>query len=162
MLALTRKTDYALIALAYLVQNRGEVANARAIAERYHVPVALLMNVLKTLAHEGFIRSLRGAKGGYVLAVEPDSVSLYDLIRAIAGPIRFVQCAGAEGDGTAGADPCDLEHSCPISRPARRVHEKLEQFLKQITLADIAGDRCCGHEPSGVVPLAVGSMELKT
>jgi len=51
LFALTRKTDYAIIALSHMAGHEGSVCNAREIAERYRVPTALLMNVLKTLCH---------------------------------------------------------------------------------------------------------------
>ena len=80
MIAFTRKTDYALIALASLAQEAGDPGDpaaetaplsARAIAERYAVPLPILMNVLKGLAGAELIRSTRGVKGGYILAAPP-------------------------------------------------------------------------------------------
>ncbi len=158
MLALTRKTEYALIALAYLAQHRGDVANARAIARRYRVPASLLMNVLKRLAHEGLLQSVRGSKGGYILAQDPHDVSLHDLIVAVEGPMHFVQCAGAPSD-----DECELTDVCPVSRPVRRIHDRLEQFLRDVTLAEIAADACCcsRDQPAARVPVAIARMESK-
>lgn len=152
MLALTKKTDYALVALTHLAQNGGTIATARAIAERYHAPVSLLMNVLKQLSARNIVRSVRGSKGGYALAVRPDSFSLFDLILAIEGPVKFVQCIGstAESDGSA---VCEMLAFCPISRPARQVHDRLERFLKDITLAELAHEMSAGHE---VGPVHVG------
>lgn len=154
MLALTKKVDYGLIALCHLAQNRSRVATAREIAERYQVPHALLMNILKQLAAHALVRSSRGPRGGYELAVEPDAISLNDLIEIIEGPIRFVQCAMVNGDT---AEPrCELTEVCPVSGPVRRLHQKLKSFLSETTLADIAFDPCFGRPPEylevGVAP----------
>ena len=162
MLALTKKTDYALIALSHLAANGNQVANARAIAARYHIPVALLMNVMKSLAHTGIVRSVRGSKGGYVLAVRPQDVSLHTVILAIEGPVEFVSCVEPPGEN--GEASCELLSVCPISRPVRRVHDRLEQFLKDVTLTEIASEACeCGcHEHAGTIPLGTARVELKT
>ena len=70
MIVLTRKTDYALVAMAHLAHHPGEegISSARDIADRYHVPLPVLMNILKTLNREGLVISVRGARGGYRLA----------------------------------------------------------------------------------------------
>src|SRR5262245_39310988 len=126
MLALTKKTDYALIALNHLAGHRNQVANARAIAERYQIPAALLMNIMKVLAHHGFVRSVRGSKGGYALALEPEAITLHQLIVAIEGPVEFVKCA--EPVNANGESSCEHLEVCPVSRPIRRIHERLSQF----------------------------------
>jgi len=137
MFALTRKTDYAIIALSHMARHVGSVCNAREIAERYHVPTALLMNVLKTLCQQELVRSIRGAKGGYALAMPAKRLTLAAIIAAVEGPIRFVQCTG-RSDATESA--CDLLDVCPVKAPVHRIHEKLASFLEQITLADIVRD----------------------
>ena len=160
MLALTRKTDYALIALSHLAANGRQVANARAIAERYHIPPALLMNVMKELAHGGIVRSVRGSKGGYALVNPAAEVSLYSVILAIEGGVELVSCV--EPTGAQGEASCELLSVCPVSRPVRRIHERLAQFLKQVTLAEIAAETCtCGcHEPAATVPLGVATESM--
>ena len=66
MLSLTKKTDYALIALAYLAERPDRTVSAREIAGGFQMPVALVMNILKTLHHAKWLASTRGAKGGYM------------------------------------------------------------------------------------------------
>jgi Rrf2 family protein len=141
MLALTKKVDYGLIALCHLTRHRDQVHNAREIAERYRLPQALLMNILKILSHKGLINSTRGPKGGYELAVEPATVNLSDIIEALEGPIRFVQCAAMESDSPgARTQPCELRDACPISAPVLRLHKKLKAFLTGVTLAEMASE----------------------
>lgn len=137
MLALTRKTDYAIIALTHLAQNRGNVHTAREIAEMFHIPTALLMNVLKTLNQGELVRSVRGAKGGYSLALSPEVITLAEIIRVVEGPFRFVQCSG---ESAAHEATCELTDVCPVKLPVQRIHTRLENFFRQITLADILRD----------------------
>ena len=131
MLTLTKKTEYALMALCHLARNPS-VVSAREMAEAHGMPLPLLMNILKQLGQAGVVRSARGAAGGYSLAAAPDRFSLADLIEAVEGPVRFVRCA----DGI--PDSCDLACSCTVRLPLTRVHEKLKGLLTQITLAQLA------------------------
>ncbi|HWL95632.1 MAG TPA: Rrf2 family transcriptional regulator [Phycisphaerae bacterium] len=134
MLSLSKKTDYAIIALAHLAQNDGGLCSAREIASKFRVPAALLMNVLKTLHQGELVTSLRGARGGYSLAKRPETISLADIVIAVEGPIRLAQCTA---HGTRDDDVCELLDICPVKRPVQRIHARLENFLGQITLADI-------------------------
>src|SRR5438874_19324 len=80
MLYVSKKTDYALIALAYLAERTGRVASAREIAQAHKISAALLMNILKTLQKNGVVHSTRGARGGYQLNGRLNEVSLYELM----------------------------------------------------------------------------------
>lgn len=107
MLSLTRKSDYALVALSYLGQqqqrdhahDQGEeqAVSARKIADQFGLPLPLLMNILKALSHAGLVTSTRGPQGGYVLAATPSEVSILDVVNAIEGPIRVAMCTPHDG-----------------------------------------------------------------
>jgi Rrf2 family protein len=154
MFTLTRKTDYAIIALSHMARDPEGVFTAREIAERYQMPPSLLMNVLKTMCQGELVRSIRGAKGGYTLAMPAARLTLADIIAVVEGPIRFVQCTGQHA---ATDEDCDLLSVCPVKRPAQRIHEKLSIFLEQITLADIVDDTK-GREQ--IVGLSVGGTAM--
>lgn len=136
MLTLTRKTEYALIAVCHLARVDGKVVSARDIAEEHTVPLPLLMNVLKKLNRTGHVRSVRGAHGGYVLGVKPEQFTLADLIAAVEGPVHLVRCTNPAQN----ARPCTRTGICFIRRPIGKIHEHLSQFLAGITVADIAFD----------------------
>ena len=136
MLALTKKAGYGLIAMTHLARlEAGEVASAREISERFGVPASLLMNVLKEVSASGYVESVRGAHGGYRLARRPEQINIADLIAAIERPVRLAECVTEE----AGQDECtcELMARCPISDPVHRVHRKLTDFLRKVTLAQI-------------------------
>lgn len=136
MLSLTKKSDYALVALTHLARERERVSSAREIAAVYHVPLAILMNILKTLTRCGIVTSVRGARGGYRLDKPPESISLYEIIEAIEGPVTLFDCARS-GSGKKNAG-CSKAHWCPITAPARKVSDRLQTFLEAVTLAEIA------------------------
>jgi Rrf2 family protein len=145
MLALTRRTEYALIAACHLAR-AGAVVSAGDIALKHRLRLPLLMNVLKTLHRRGLLASTRGSRGGYGLALAPERITLAALIQHVEGPIRFVQCAPPRPQaGDAGR--CDLLDSCPIRQPVLRVHEFLETFLSGVTVADLAFDATYDTRP---------------
>lgn len=150
-MGLTRKTEYALIAACYLAREPARVVSAREIAARFGVPPALLMNVLKSLQQAGVVKSERGARGGYELAMPAAAVSLATLVQAIEGPARLVRCAAPE-DENAG---CDFICHCPVRQPMIRLHERFADFLRGVTVADIAFDDGFATEPSPLQPLRV-------
>jgi Rrf2 family protein len=138
MLALTRRTEYALIAVTYMARNPERVISAREIARRHRVPLPLLMNVLKILSNKKLVSSVRGAKGGYRLAEPPAEISLARIIEAVEGPLRLVQCAGPRTGRQ--KEPCERTEFCPVRKPVQKLHLKLKSFFGDVSLADIAAE----------------------
>lgn len=136
MLALTRKTDYALVALCYLANARDRLCCAREIAEQHGMPLAIVMNIMKSLAKFGMVRSVRGSRGGYGLADDPANITLGAVVNAIEGPVRLFACADV------GDEPgiCEHQSACPIVAPAKRISGKFQNFLDELSLAEIVGD----------------------
>jgi len=134
MLTLTRKTEYAMIAVCHLAREGQKVVSARDIAEAHGVPLPLLMNVLKKLNRTGHVTSVRGARGGYVLAKPPEEFTLDALIEAVEGPVHLTRCTNPDKD----ARRCTLTGACPVRSSVRKVHEDLRKFLSSVTVADLA------------------------
>lgn len=135
MLSLSKKTDYALIALGDLAEDTQRVASARQIAVRCGLPVSLLMNILKSLHGAGFIQSIRGTKGGYRLAIRLHEVSLHELIVVVDGGFRLTECSGQRA--ICEQPSCRLAGRCPIEAPLQALHYRLEQFLEDVKLSDL-------------------------
>jgi len=155
MLALTKKTDYALIALAHLSKRTGGVISARELGQLSHVPLPILTNILKTLAQAGLVVSERGAAGGYTLARSASSITLHELINTVEGPFQFVQCVPDESEPHKA--PCELESCCAIRQPAHRVHDRMKEFLESVTLAELVDD----PKVAVGVPLGVRRQSVK-
>lgn len=114
----------------------GSLASARQIANRFNVSASLLMNVLKQLSSAGYVESVRGSHGGYRMAIDPEEVSLGDLVGVLEGPVRLAECVTA----VAGNDTecsCQVMANCPITDPVHRVQRKLKDFLASVTLGEI-------------------------
>lgn len=151
LFAVTRKTDLALVTLAHLAREQ-TLCSAREMADRYRLPLPMLTNVLKSLCQAGLVYSERGARGGYRLADAPENISVLQVMEAMEGPFRLVQCTisdasdAASGASTRSEDgihgsltACEVENLCPIRSPVRRVYHALRDHLNNITIADISG-----------------------
>ena len=142
MLKLTKKTDYALMALNYMSdREQAFVANTRNIADTYNIPPELLAKVLQKLAKEGMINSQNGPKGGYSLVRDPSEITLGEIIRVIEGPIQIVRCG--DGDNT-----CEQTEQCTIRSPLRRIERQIIGFLDSITI-----DKICREPVEEVVAI---------
>ena len=136
MLSFTKKTDYALIALGYLAERPHVIVSAREIAERFGMPPALVMNVMKTMHHGKLIISTRGTKGGYRLHADLNKISIHELISVLEGPIRLAECIMLDGEGK-GKRACKLCRVCPIQAPIKALHGRLVGFLRDVRLSEI-------------------------
>ena len=150
MLTLTRKTDYALIALTHLAQEPAGCSSAREIAERYQIPLPLLMNVLKLLTQRGLARSVRGPRGGYTLAEPAGGITLRSIVQAVEGPVHLVRCVPRreESGFVGGKKACELMAQCPVRSSIHKVHDRLIQFLDELTLADIVNHHGDADQPA--------------
>ena len=150
MLSLTRKADYALVGMVDLARRAPEKASARQLAESSHVPLPMLMNILKELVAGGMVISTRGMNGGYRLAKDPGEITLRELIQTIEGPINLTICCAGSSELNKDQQ-CDLSGSCPTEAPIHKVNEILRSFLDRVTLA---------HLLTNDVPITIGLTEV--
>ena len=137
MLRLSKKADYALMAMKHLAVrgDRGSrgASSAREIAEQYDIPVELMAKVLQRLVRRGLLLSHQGTHGGYQLARGPAQISVADVIQAIDGPVRVTACETHEGQ-------CEQFSKCNVRNPLFRVRDRILAALDECTIAELASD----------------------
>jgi len=135
MLRLTKKTEYGIIAMKYIIsrdeQVRGTPVSATEIARKLHIPRGILGKVLQQLAKQGLIDSYQGVTGGYALAKAPRDITLNEIVNAIEGPVSVVECITDEGE------ECSLLEFCNIQSPILAIQQNLTDYFKNISLADL-------------------------
>jgi Rrf2 family protein len=134
MLRLSKKTDYALMAMKHLAVrgDRGS-SSAREIAGQYDIPIELLAKVLQRLVRRGLLVSQQGTRGGYQLARAAAAISVADVIQAIDGPVTVTACSADDGS-------CDQFAKCNVRDPLARVRDRILSALGDCTIAELAAD----------------------
>jgi Rrf2 family iron-sulfur cluster assembly transcriptional regulator len=126
--------DYACRALVSLALHGDGVGptSVRDIAERTGLPQPYLEQILLALKGAGIVRSKRGVGGGYVLAREPASITLGDIVSAVDGPIVVGDFGEPHQNGA-----CDHEGQCVLLAVWAGVSDEMRRLLDGLTLADV-------------------------
>lgn len=132
MLRLSKKVEYALIAVHYIASNRGRFISAKEIAEYYNISFEFLSKALQILMRKKFIISQQGVNGGYVLTKDPAYTFITEIIEAVEGKQTLVECCGEKNDET-----CTLHNRCPIKNPMSIVQRKIDEALNTMSIADM-------------------------
>src|SRR2546430_6771361 len=134
MLRLSKKADYALMAMKHLALHDDQgSSSAREIAALYNIPIELMAKVLQRLVRRGLLASHQGTRGGYKLARVPSEISVADVIQAIDGPVTVTACSTDEGQ-------CEQFAKCNVRDPLWRVRERILSALGECTIAELAAD----------------------
>jgi len=145
VLRLSKKADYALIALSYMASpGQRQIITAREVAERHFIPVELLAKVLQRLVRAGVLTSIQGINGGYRLATAPRALSVAQVVEAIDGPLMLTACDDR-------ADTCEQFEKCSIRDPLHRIRERIVTALHGCSVAELAE----AHEPSAAAMRAI-------
>jgi Rrf2 family protein len=143
MLRLSKKADYALMAMKHLATRADAAsASAREIAEQYDIPVELMAKVLQRLARRGLLTSHQGTRGGYRLSRPAHAISVADVIQAIDGPLTVTACS-------TDAENCGQFAKCSVRDPLWRIKDRILLALSTCSLAEVAADAI--HEPAPAV-----------
>ena len=150
MLKLTKKADYALMAMKHFAENaeRGALS-AKDVAVAYGIPSEVLAKILQRLAKAGLLHSQHGINGGYTLARAAHGISAFEVIQAIDGPLFITSCVTVRGE-------CDQSDRCTIREPLRKVNESIEAVLKRIKISHMR------EEPDEVAGEVAKPAELVT
>jgi Rrf2 family protein len=106
----------------------------REIAQRQSLSLKYLEQLIIPLKAAGFIRSMRGARGGYALAVQPERISVGQVIETLEGGLSLVDCV--ENPGI-----CERERKCLTRKIWLLMSERLMQELSSLSLRDVLNGR---------------------
>ena len=143
MLRLSKKADYALIAMKHLaLRPEHASSSAREIAEQFDIPTELMAKVLQRLVRKGFLASQQGTRGGYQLARPATSMSIGDIIQAIDGPLTVTACSSQEPN-------CDQYAKCNVRDPLWRIKERILLALDACSISEMAAESSTPAGPPG-------------
>ena len=131
MLKLTKKADYGLMAMKHLAEHVQDGAcSAKDVADAYAIPPEALAKILQRLVKAGLLKSLHGMNGGYTLARDARTISAFEVIRAIDGPLFITSCITVRGE-------CGQSDRCNIREPLRKVNSSIEDVLRRIKISEM-------------------------
>jgi len=128
---LSTRTRYGIRAIIEMAQHTGKrPLQLHTIAERQDISVKYLEQLMTVLRAAGFIRSIRGSRGGYLLAKPADQITVSELFKCLEGPVTTSECVED-------SDYCKRAADCSARDLWIRVENAIENVLKSITLKDL-------------------------
>lgn len=131
VLQISDAASLALHASVYLASHKGDAISTGQMAEVFGASKAHLSKVLQRLSRSGLVRSVRGPKGGFVLAKSPDEVTLKEVYEAIEGKLETVDCLLGE--------PVCTDGECMLGDLLSSLNTKVRRKFAETYLIDLVG-----------------------
>ena len=129
---ISTKGRYALrLMLDLALHNTGEYISIKSIAARQEISEKYLEQIITQLNRAGFVRSIRGAQGGYMLTKDPTEYTVGMILKLMEGSLAPVSCLEGEENS------CDRAASCVTQEVWQKIMEAVENVVENITLADL-------------------------
>ena len=125
----TQEADYA-IRICLILDSLGKKTGASEIADMACITPKIALKVLRKLNAAGYVKSYKGAQGGYELARDGEEIRVIDLIEIIDGPIMISKCLDCGHDCS--RNPCKTE--CKMHIAFGEINKKLIENLGSITV----------------------------
>jgi len=125
VMRVTAKGEYATQAVLYLALQYPGVLTIHDIAQRHHIPLKYLEQILLELKRGGVLESKRGVNGGYTLARAPEAISVGEVLRIVDGAFAESSCIHNEAMGGV----CVEGQSCGLKQTWRDVQGAVEKIL---------------------------------
>ena len=136
---LSTRTRYGIRAILDLAANHGKAPlQTKVIAQRQAISVKYLEQLMTMLKSGGFVTSVRGARGGYLLAKPPDQIKISDLFRALEGPVITVECVENQ-------NYCARVADCIARQLWAQIQQAIQTVLDSTSLQDLL-DRAQDNE----------------
>lgn len=129
---ISTKGRYALrLMLDLAINNTGENVSLAAISKRQNISVKYLEQIIATLNRAGYVRSERGAGGGYRLTMKPEEYTVGMILRLTEGSLAVTSCTEEE------VNSCERYGDCITVRVWEKINAAINEVVDGITLADL-------------------------
>ena len=132
---LSTKGRYGLRAVADLaVHGKNQAVSISSIAARQNLSESYLEQLISKLKKAGIVNSIRGINGGYRLSRNAGEISVGDILRALEGDLKVVDCQDDHG--------CDLYDSCVTKYVWKRINDSINKVVDTMTLEEVISNGC--------------------
>ena len=129
---ISTKGRYALrLMLDLAINNTGEFITIKSIAQRQEISDKYLEQIITQLSRAGFVKSSRGAQGGYRLTKDPKEYTVGMILRLIEGSLAPVSCVSEEDSD------CSRYGACATFIVYKRINEAVNNVVDNITLEEL-------------------------
>ena len=129
MFKLTRKVEYALIALRHMQDKGDALTTSRKIAELYFIPQEQMAKILQKMTKLNYLEAVQGPQGGYRVHKVLDDVNLTRFLEDMEGPVGIVECNISRD--------CTQLDICNIRLPIKKINENIRSIFSGISLSEI-------------------------
>ena len=131
MKLITREIDYAVKALIYIAEKSDEKEQENIsiteLVDKLDVPRPFMRRILQKLGNEGIMKSSRGNRGGFELALKPEDVYLFDLVEIFQGKFSMNECLFKK-------DICPDKKRCILKKKIDSIEDYVGNELKKVSL----------------------------
>ena len=129
------KGTYGLRAVVELAKHYGEgPVSLAAVAAEQGISEAYLEQLMRSLKSAGIVKTTRGKSGGYLLAREPQSISVLETLRALEGSTDIVDCVGSD------ASVCENACTCSARPLFLKLQSRINAVLEETTIGELTED----------------------
>lgn len=127
------RARYSLHLVIDIAQHQGaDPVSLREVALRQNISLKYLEQLAKVLTSEGYLRSVRGAMGGYLLSRPASEITAGDIMRAAEGGLLAMACVDS------GADACPRQMLCGTSQFWMGLRDTIDNYVDAITISELA------------------------
>jgi Rrf2 family protein len=129
---ISTKGRYALrLMMDLAIYYTGEPIRLKEVAKRQEISEKYLEQIISGLHKAGYVKSIRGPQGGYILSYKPEEYTVGMILRITEGDLAPVSCVGTDNSG------CEKKESCVTIRIWQQINDAVNNVVDNITLADI-------------------------
>lgn len=131
---ISTKGQYALqMMLDLAINDTGEYITIKSIAKRQNLSEKYLEQIINMLSRANFVKSVRGAKGGYKLTNPPETYTVGMILRTIEGSLAPLTCIEDKKD-------CSQVEECVLCGLWKKINDSINSVIDNITLEDLVRD----------------------
>ena len=130
-MTISTKGRYALRIMLDLGAHMGETVKLKDIATRQEISEKYMEQIIAVLNKSGYVRSTRGAQGGYQLVKSPQEYTVGMILRLTEGSLAPVECLAEN------ALPCERNGRCATVEVYRRIYDAVNDVIDNITVQDL-------------------------
>jgi Rrf2 family protein len=135
---LNRKTTYGIRALASIARARPRRLSVAELAKSEGIPQKFLSVILLDLRQHGIVHGRRGRVGGYELAVDPNELTVAEVVESLGGPVFPIICLRHEpGRLPKRCRECPGTGRCPAELALKGAELEVHRVLSSISLSDL-------------------------